>query len=87
MLEIHTALKEDLDISSTEMVYGALITVLGESISSTKSDLNAKRYMEQLRDNMGQLCPTSMSTHSIPWSSVPNGLHKMKFVYTCCDAR
>uniref|UniRef100_A0A0L8GNQ9 Uncharacterized protein n=1 Tax=Octopus bimaculoides TaxID=37653 RepID=A0A0L8GNQ9_OCTBM len=50
MLGICTAPKENLNISSAEMVYGAPLTVPGEFLLNTKSDPDVKRYLTQLRD-------------------------------------
>uniref|UniRef100_A0A0L8HP89 Uncharacterized protein n=1 Tax=Octopus bimaculoides TaxID=37653 RepID=A0A0L8HP89_OCTBM len=69
---ICTVLKEDLNTSCTEIMYSIPLTGLG--------------YLEQLRDNMDQLHSTPMSTYGAPKSSVPNGLHKVKFVIIRCDA-
>uniref|UniRef100_A0A0L8HXS1 Integrase catalytic domain-containing protein n=1 Tax=Octopus bimaculoides TaxID=37653 RepID=A0A0L8HXS1_OCTBM len=71
MLGICTAPEQFLNTSSTEMVYGAPLAVLGEFLLNTKSDPDVKRYLAQLRDSVGQLRPIPMSTPGTPRSSVP----------------
>uniref|UniRef100_A0A0L8GKH8 Uncharacterized protein n=1 Tax=Octopus bimaculoides TaxID=37653 RepID=A0A0L8GKH8_OCTBM len=80
MLGIRTAPKENLN-TSAEIVQGAPRTVLGEFLPNTKSDLNVKRYLVQLRDSVGQLYPIPMSTHGTPRSSAPNDLCTANFVF------
>uniref|UniRef100_A0A0L8H7Q7 Integrase catalytic domain-containing protein n=1 Tax=Octopus bimaculoides TaxID=37653 RepID=A0A0L8H7Q7_OCTBM len=65
MLGICTAPKENLNASSMEMMYGAPLIVPGEFLLNMNSELDAKRYLTQLRDSMGQLHPVPMLTHVI----------------------
>uniref|UniRef100_A0A0L8FTG6 Uncharacterized protein n=1 Tax=Octopus bimaculoides TaxID=37653 RepID=A0A0L8FTG6_OCTBM len=81
MLGICTASKENLDTSSVEMAYSASLTVPGEFLLNTKSDSDIKRYLTELRDSVGQLRPTPMSTHSTPRSSIPNDHSTANFMF------
>uniref|UniRef100_A0A0L8GK99 Uncharacterized protein n=1 Tax=Octopus bimaculoides TaxID=37653 RepID=A0A0L8GK99_OCTBM len=81
MLGICTAPKENLNTFSTEIVYGTPLTVPGELLPNMKSDLDVKRYLTQLRDNVGQLHPIPMSTHNTSRSSMPNDLCMANFVF------
>ncbi|XP_014779068.1 uncharacterized protein LOC106875433 [Octopus bimaculoides] len=81
MLRIRTTPNENLNTSSAEMVYGAPLTVPGEFLPNTKSDLDVKRYLARLRDSVGQLHLVPVSTHGTPRSSIPNDLHTANFVF------
>uniref|UniRef100_A0A0L8GGM0 Uncharacterized protein n=1 Tax=Octopus bimaculoides TaxID=37653 RepID=A0A0L8GGM0_OCTBM len=72
---------ENLNTSYAEMVYSALLTVSGEFLLNVKPDPDVKKYLTQLRNSVGQLCPIPMSTHGTPRSSVPNNLHTANFVF------
>uniref|UniRef100_A0A0L8FHT7 Uncharacterized protein n=1 Tax=Octopus bimaculoides TaxID=37653 RepID=A0A0L8FHT7_OCTBM len=69
------------------MVYGTPLTVPGEFLPNTKSDPDVKRYLAELRDNIGQLRPVLMSIHGTLRSSVPNDLHTANFVFVRRDTR
>lgn len=86
MLGICSTPKENLNISSMEMVYGASLTAPGEFLPNTKSDTDIKQYLMQLRNSVSQLHPIPMSTHSTPRSSTPNeDLHTSNFMFIQCD--
>lgn len=59
-INLHIPQKENLNTSSLELMYGASFTMSGESFLYMKSDLDAKRYLVQLRDSVSQLHPISM---------------------------
>eukprot|EP00106_Octopus_bimaculoides_P018108 XP_014785550.1 PREDICTED: uncharacterized protein LOC106880207 [Octopus bimaculoides] len=86
-LGIRTAPKENLNTSSAEMVYGAPLTVTGKFLPNTKSDPDVKRYLAQLRNSEGQLCPVPISTHGTPRSSIPGDLRTANFVFVRRDTR
>uniref|UniRef100_A0A0L8GBD5 Uncharacterized protein n=1 Tax=Octopus bimaculoides TaxID=37653 RepID=A0A0L8GBD5_OCTBM len=87
MLGIHTTTKENFNTSSTEIVSGVPLTVLGEFFLYTGPDPNVQDYLAHLRDSVGQLRPTPMSTHGTPRSFATNDLHKPKFEFVHRDTR
>uniref|UniRef100_A0A0L8GZ92 Uncharacterized protein n=1 Tax=Octopus bimaculoides TaxID=37653 RepID=A0A0L8GZ92_OCTBM len=87
MQEIRTTPKENLNTSSAEMVYGTPLTVPPTFLPNTKSDPDVKRYLAQLRNSVGQLCPIPMSTYGTPRSFVPNDLWTANFVFVRRDKR
>ena len=81
LLGIRTAPKEDLQASSAELVYGAPLSVPGDSLATPTMSLSPTRYLQCLRDVVNSFTPAPTTTHGTPPVSVPASLHAAKFVF------
>ena len=83
LLGIRTAHKEDLGWSSSESVYGALLTVLGDFTLPNTSDT---RLFRQLQQQVRSLVPVLTSQHGTVPFRFPHNLQHAKFVFIHRDA-
>ncbi|XP_072918216.1 uncharacterized protein [Hemitrygon akajei] len=75
LLDIRTAPKEDLGISSAEMVHGAPLTVPGEFVPEARgSEETPAAVLTRLRDRVGTLAPVPTSSHGPTPSFTPKDL-------------
>lgn len=88
LLGLRTAPKEDIGVSSAELVYGEALTVPGDFISSESQPWSAKHFLNITAPKIS--CETSKplptSAHSVPGSYVPKSLQRAKFVFVRNDA-
>ncbi len=71
LLGILTALKEDVGCPSAELVYGALLTVPGDSVPHQQETLEATRFLPPLRETVRDLAPIPSIPHVTRPSFVP----------------
>ena len=74
MLGIRTAPKEDLATYSAELVYGALLTVLGDFIPAGSGPQDPPSSILLRLREMGALAPIPTSRHSLTPGYVPSTL-------------
>ena len=87
LLGIHTSIKEDLQASGAEMVYGTTLWLPGEffSSSSTSSSMDPTNYTSRLKAHMNQLQPTSPRQAHANTSQVSKLLSTCTHVFVRCD--
>lgn len=81
MLGLRTIPKEDVGISSAEMVYGMPLTVPGSFVDTTTSNTTDHEHLQKLRDTVQNLMPFPTTQHSIKPSYVPTSLKTSKYVF------
>ncbi|XP_072241429.1 uncharacterized protein [Leuresthes tenuis] len=86
MLGIRTALKEDLQSSSAELVYGQPLRVPGDFFASTTVPWSASLQRSTLLENTRLFTPVPTSRHSFPHSHVPPGFQLANYVFIRRDA-
>ena len=83
LLGIRTTPKEELGCSSAEIVYGAPLSVSGESGLGTNKKIWPK--LQQLHEQISSLKPIPTSWHGSTRSHTPEKLQAAKFVFICWD--
>ena len=78
---LRMALKQDLHTTSAELVYGSPISVPGEFISTTPSNLDIAGHLRLLRYRVSTLRPIPPSSHGSPMVSRLPGLDVESFVF------
>ncbi|KAL5484408.1 hypothetical protein EMCRGX_G020901 [Ephydatia muelleri] len=86
LLGIRTAPKEDLGCSSTELVYGAPVTVPGEFFPAHTSQPNHNSELQRLREQVQALVPIPTSHHGITPISIPPDLQHSHYVFIRRDS-
>ena len=88
LLGIRTSIKEDLQASAAEMVYGTTLRLPGEffSSSSTSSSMDPTNYASRLKAHMNQLQPTSPRQTHTNTRQVSKLLSTCKHVFVRCDS-
>ena len=83
LLGIRSAIKEDLNASPAEMVYGQPLRLPGEFFSATPLDANQdpSNYVSRLRQAMTELRPTPSSNHSSGKCFIYQDLKTCKHVF------
>ena len=71
LLGIQTALKEDLNSCSAELVYGAPLTVPGDFDATPQGKLDLVAVLPQFRDTVSKFIPIPTFRHGSPKTSVP----------------
>lgn len=66
LLDVRTALKEDLDASAAEMVYGSTIRLPGDFVTRSQDDTDPSTFVGRLWDTMQHLRPVPASSHKSP---------------------
>jgi cleavage and polyadenylation specificity factor subunit 1 len=87
MLGIRTALKEDLQCSSAELVYGTTLRLPGEFFCPTQTpSVDPHAFLGRLRDVMHQQHPVPTQYHGPRPSYVPGSLQHATHVFVRHDA-
>ena len=88
LLGIRTSIKEDLQASAAEMVYGTTLRLPGEffSSSSTSSSMDPTNYASRLKAHMNQLQPTSPCQTHTNTRQVSKLLSTCTHVFVRCDS-
>ena len=65
LLGLRNTLKEDINATPAQMVYGATLRMPGDFFANTHAKtIDSSNYADRLRDNMSKLVPTRTSTHA-----------------------
>lgn len=79
LLGIRTALKEDLQSSSAELLYGEPLRLPGEFVVHATNSTNTEEFATRLRSRMASIRPTPASRHAKPstfiYSDLPTASH------------
>ena len=88
LLGIRTAPKEDLGLSTAELVYGSLLMVPGDFIPNGQPR-TASQELQQQRQSVGNLRPVPTTAHGKEQirTNVPQSLKQAKFVFVRWDSR
>ena len=86
LLGIRTAPKQDLGVSSAELVYGEVLSVPGDFLMPTTRPFNVQQQLQTLRDKVATLRPIPMSRHGSSSPSVPRALQTCKYVFLRNDS-
>jgi len=86
LLGICTAYKEDLQSSTAELVYGEPLRVPGELLAGASPKVEASTFIQQLRQQMGQLRPTPTARYSSPATFIHKDLQDSTHVFLRQDA-
>ena len=73
--------KQDLNLSTAELVYGVPISIPGELVTSAENNVEVSECSKQLREIVGKIRPTPTSFHGEHEVSVPNSIMDAKFVF------
>jgi len=86
MLGLRAVPKEDLQSSSTELVYGQPLQIPRNFISNSRAPWSATKMKTTLMYNarVSALVPTTQQ--GLPQSHVPTSLQSADYVFTCHDA-
>lgn len=85
LLGIRTAPKEDLGVSSAELVFGEPLTVPGDFLPARTDQSDSASYFPLLRDKVRTLAPIPTSQHGLHTSSVPQDLRQSQYVFVRRD--
>ncbi len=80
MLGIRTAPKEDMQVSSAEMVYGTPLIVPGEFLPQSTNVMQPE-HLQFLREKVKLLAPMPVSKHGITASYLPPTLNEAQYVF------
>jgi len=88
LLGMRSAIKEDLEASSAELVYGTPLTLPGELVSPINRPQHPSEFLSELRQTVRNLAPVKMSNHGHERVvHVPKQLAASDFVFVRVDAR
>lgn len=87
LLGIRTSIKEDLDASPAELVYGTQLTLPGQLIAPqpTNSSFDITNYVHRLRHYMTTIQPAKTRSQT-SYSHIPDSLHNCTHVFIRTDA-
>ena len=88
LLGLRTAIKEDINASCAELVYGSTLRLPGEFIhqSSSEVDPNLHTFLQQLKNCMSDLRPVPTSAHCTKTVFLHKDLKNSSHVFLRCDA-
>ena len=88
LLGIHTALKEDIQCSATELVYGTTLRLPGELFDNTQDDMTTDpaAYITRLKSDMWLLQATPSHPQSSRKVHIHSDLSTCTRVFVCHDA-
>ena len=86
LLGIRTAPKEDIGVSSAELVYGETLTVPGEFLGIVSEPWSPHTHLSPLHEQIKKFAPVPTSRHSEPRSRIPQELFSARFVFVRQDA-
>ena len=87
LLGLRTIPKEDLGVSSAEMVYGTPLTVPGDFFPGRSSvEPTPAVHLQRLRETVGTLIPSPPKLHGKRNSFIPPALNESKYVFIRNDA-
>ena len=75
LLGIHTAPKEDLHMSSAELIYGAPLTMPGDFIAVPHAPVSTVQHLQQLCDKVQSLTPVPTLAHRTPLAAFSTSLN------------
>ena len=81
MLGVRMAPKEDLDMSTAELVYGAPLTVPGEFLGTPTEQWSPDNLRSKLTDTAERFAPVPTSRHCQPSTRVPKDLSTSRYVF------
>ncbi|XP_059417312.1 uncharacterized protein LOC132152576 [Carassius carassius] len=85
MLGLRSAPKEDLQVSSAELVYGQPLRIPGEFLPDATAPWSVASHRAASRDIADAFVPIPTSHHGFPRSYVPKDLPSAKYVFICHD--
>jgi hypothetical protein len=86
LLGIRTTLKEDLQTSVAELVYGEPLRIPGELLTSTADPVDPAHHITELRQHMARLRPIPATRHASPATFVHSDLEKCPHIFLRQDA-
>ena len=86
LLGIRTAPKDDLAVSSAELVYGFPLTVPGDFICESSQEKDSLVQLRKLREKVKLLTPTPTMRHGKVRSVIPEDLRQSPFVFIRRDS-
>ena len=81
LLGMRTEVKQDLNSSTAELVYGAPIVIPGELVTSAESDVKVSDRLKELREVVGKMRPTPTMFHGEHDVVMPKSIMDAKFVF------
>lgn len=85
LLGLRTALKEDLNCSVAELVYGQQLRVPGEFFDAPKTELDRSDYAKEMHRVFDELKPKDPQHHAKPKVFVQRDLKDCRFVFVRID--
>jgi cleavage and polyadenylation specificity factor subunit 1 len=81
LIGICTSLKEDMQASVAELVYGEPLRIPGELLTPTASSVDAALVITELRQHMARLRPVPAARHASPATFVHSDFGKCTHVF------
>lgn len=85
LLGFRNSVKEDLQCSSAEMVFGQTLRLPGEFLIESHENINTNELIVSLRQHFSMIKPTSVQHHNIGKPFINSNLHTCKFVFIRCE--
>ncbi|XP_037931412.1 uncharacterized protein LOC119666203 [Teleopsis dalmanni] len=85
LLGLRSALKEDIDASEAELVYGTVLRLPGEFLIDNVPTCSQGKFLDQIRKGLQQLMPTSASHHLKSPIFIHKGLRDCTHVFLRSD--
>jgi hypothetical protein len=80
-LGIRTALKEDLQASAAELVYGESLRIPGDLLTPSTNPVDSALLITELRQHMARLRPVPAACHASPATFMHSDLEKCTHVF------
>lgn len=85
LLGLRTSVKEDLNISVAEMLYGTTLRIPGEFFIDAEKPLNPQIFVEKFREHIREVRPTPASHHHAKKSFIYKDLMSCSHVFVRVD--
>ncbi|KAJ8911439.1 hypothetical protein NQ315_005752 [Exocentrus adspersus] len=86
LLGVRTAIKEDLESTAAEMVFGSTIRLPGEFFSNCKQKDGTSEYVNKLREHIRNVKPTPGTRHRTNKVFISKDLYSSPYVFLRNDA-
>lgn len=85
LLGLRSAVREDINYSVAEMIYGQQLRIPGEFYDFSSKDIDRTEFVKSLRNMMQQVGPISNSNHAKRHVFIPDDLKTCKHVFVRVD--
>lgn len=86
LLGLRTTLKEDIGLSSAELVYGSALNVPGQFFTNSSLKLSHSDFINNLKDKFRLLKPVSGTNHAVNKPFIYKNLHDTTHVFVRNDS-
>lgn len=85
LLGLRTAVRDDINCSIAEMIYGQQLRIPGEFYDASSRDIDRTEFVKSLRDMIQQIGPIKANNHARQHVFVPDDLKTCKHVFVRVD--